>query len=175
MQRHTCFFLLASLTMHWASVDTLSSSRILNLCVSAWQPAPPGLLCKPQGHLSGAAVFTRRVITGKEVVLTIEVGPAICLLATCGFKRVPSQLCPVWALACCRDFGLAVCQTLFRLLLQTALVLYVAAKVGNWFSTLGLAYTGERRPVLQLPTYLSCTRQARSKSRSSPASFAAMW
>ncbi len=51
------------------------------MCQHGSLPCLTWLLCEPQGHLSGAAVFTRRVITGKEVVLTIEVGPVflICL------------------------------------------------------------------------------------------------
>ncbi|DBB08060.1 TPA: hypothetical protein ACH3X3_008263 [Trebouxia sp. C0006] len=75
--------------------------------------------------------FTRRLILGKEVVLTVQVGPVsagLCLLSAfelAVFCTMTTQVQWVW------------------LITQVAVVLYIVAKIGNYFSTLGLGYTGQ--------------------------------
>lgn len=39
--------------------------------------------------------------------------------------------------------------------MQAAAILYATAKIGNYFSTLGLAYTGEH-PELGICSHVSC-------------------
>ncbi len=85
-------------------------------------------LCLTDNVASG---FTRRLILGKEVVLTVQVGPVfagLCLLSAFELAvlcTMTTQVQWVW------------------LITQVAVVLYIVAKIGNYFSTLGLGYTGQ--------------------------------
>ena len=86
---HTCFFLLALLTVHCASVASLSSTRTLNYvcqhgslpqleCCASLKATSLVLQCSPGGWSQEKRLFSQL-----RWALFL---PSVCLLATCGYK-----------------------------------------------------------------------------------------